>query len=122
MCEQPLPQKKIPNATISLLLSGLSLLMFVLVVVFGYRLATFLTCLQHLRFPSESWLVGVIGLTPIYLPSLLAIPLSFAETMSGDRGRVLSARLISIALFCLYIVMSFWVFLTLYWVDAPVAC
>jgi hypothetical protein len=121
MCEQQL-ERKIPYATISLFLSGLSLLAFVLVLVFGYRLATFLTCMQHLRFPSESWMVGVIGLTPIYLPSLLAIALSFAETMSGARKRVLVARIISLALFCLYLAMGYWLFLTLYWVDAPVSC
>jgi hypothetical protein len=99
MSEEQFSQRKIPFATLSLLLSSVSVLMFILILVLGYRLAAFITCLQHLRFPEESWLVGVVGLTPIYLPAFLAILLSFTEKMSVDRGRVLSARIISIALF-----------------------
>jgi hypothetical protein len=122
MSEEQFPQRKIPPATVSLLLSGLSLCMFLLILLLGYRLAALLTCLQHLQFPSESWLVGVVGLVPIYLPSFLAIPLSFAEKISHSRSRVLWARLISIALFSFYILASYWLFLILYWVDSPVAC
>lgn len=105
----------------SLILSGISALAFVLVLFFGASVSTALTCFNHLSYPNG--LVGFLCLTPIYLSSLLAIVLSFIAKRVGNKaGLVLSARLLGIILFTLYILLSPLLFALLYWFDSPVSC
>jgi hypothetical protein len=121
MNEQHVKSSQQWAAITSLCLSGLSFLMVVLALAFGSSVSAMLTYLRHEQYPSSP-LIAIVLLLPIFFPSLLAIILSFVAKSRSTKRLVLSARILSSAVFILNLLTCPYLLLSLYWFDAPVPC
>jgi hypothetical protein len=77
--------------------------------------------LRHEKYPGGP-LIAIVWLIPIFLPSLLAIILSFVAEWRLDKRLVLSARILGGVVFILSLLACPYILLTLYWFDAPILC
>jgi len=108
------------SAILSVLFSSFSSLMLLLAFICGPFLSLAFPCLRHEASPGRN-LIGLIGLTVIFLPLVLAITLSFVakRPVLTHGNLVLGARLLGLLLLTLSLLLSPLWLLSLHWFDHP---